>query len=340
MLAEFKISDEAGRRRALHSYAVLDTAEEPAFERIVAMVKHLYEVPICAVSLVDTDRQWFKARRGLDVCGTSRSVAFCDHTIRSHEPMIIPDAWCDPRFADNPLVTGAPQIRAYLGAPLITPDGYAVGSLCAIDIRPRQFKPADAMTLTNLADIVVTELELRMRASVDMLSGLATRRAFMERANDLARANALARTSGKAHNLAVAMIDLDYFKAINDRFGHDQGDEVIRRVGAVLAEQVRPGEVAGRIGGEEFAVIIRCGGLADALARCEEIRMAIAGHVAIGEPRETVTASVGTALLLAKQVTVDDGLRRADLGLYCAKSNGRNRVGCIDHVIREYAKAS
>jgi len=335
MLADFKMDDEAGRRRALLRYSVLDTGQEVAFERVVSTIKHLFDVPICAVSLVDADRQWFKARRGLNVCGTARSVAFCDHTIRTPEPMIICDAAADPRFCDNPLVTGAPHISAYMGAPLVSPDGYAVGSICAIDTRPRNFKVSDGMTMTSFADIVVTELELRLRASVDMLSGLLTRRAFMEQAN----AQIASVKQGPACFAAV-MIDLDFFKSINDRFGHDQGDEVIRQTGAVLRDLVPASEIVSRIGGEEFAVMMRCSSIETAMARGEQIRSAIAHRVRIGTPAERVTASIGIALVKPGQATIDDALRSADLGLYCAKSSGRNRVGNVGSVLPQFAKAS
>lgn len=334
MLADFKADDEPGRRRALLNYAVLDTADEPAFDRVVAMVEHLMKVPVCAVSLVDADRQWFKARRGTELRGSPRSIAFCDHTIRTAEPMVIRDASADVRFATNPLVTDAPKIRAYIGAPLVTPDGYAVGSICAIDVKPRNFTASDAMTMASFADIVVTELELRMRAALEPLSGLMTRRAFMDRTNTILRAG----DEGPGEFFGV-MIDLDYFKAINDRFGHDRGDDVIRRTGAVLADMVRADEAVGRIGGEEFAMMMRCVDADEAWARCEDIRIAIAQRVKLADMADPVTASIGFARVFSGQRAVDDVLRRADLGLYCAKTSGRNRVATIESMMPPIAMA-
>ncbi len=105
-----KLTDEAGRIAALERYAILDTGREMAFEKITSLVKTIFDVPICAVSLIDRDRQWFKSIQGIDAEQTERSVSFCDHTIRSREPLHVPDASKDERFMNNPLVTGEPHI--------------------------------------------------------------------------------------------------------------------------------------------------------------------------------------------------------------------------------------
>ena len=116
-----KLMDEPARLAALNRYEVLDTPREPSFDRITDLVRSILGVPISAVSLVDTDRQWFKSLAGLDATQTSRDVAFCAHTIRQRAPLIIADAQEDERFRDNPLVTGDPNIRSYAGIPLETP---------------------------------------------------------------------------------------------------------------------------------------------------------------------------------------------------------------------------
>lgn len=324
MLADFKSADEAGRHRALLRYSVLDTGEEAPFERIVAIVQHVLDVPICAVSLIDADRQWFKAQRGLDTCQTDRSVAFCDHTIRTADALIIQDAARDIRFAANPLVTGSPHIRAYIGVPLVTPEGYAVGGICAIDTRPRDFGPGDVLTLRSLGDVIVTELELRLLASTDMLSGLLARRAFMDQVNIKIDAAA-----GQRGGLAVMMIDLDGFKAINDRLGHAAGDDVIRQVGGVLHDLSDERDIVGRIGGEEFALLMPCATITAALERAEALRIALARRIRLATG-DGVTASIGVALVDAAPDALSTALRRADLALYRAKSLGRNRVATAD----------
>lgn len=153
---------EAIRLVSLKEYDVLDTGQEAEFDRIVAEAVELMGVPIALISLLDERRQWFKARIGLDVCETSRSSAFCDHTIRNCEVMVVPDAARDARFATNPLVTGAPNIRFYAGAPLKAAAGVRLGSLCVIDRWPRSgVTPLQHRQLEELASRTVAALELR-----------------------------------------------------------------------------------------------------------------------------------------------------------------------------------
>src|SRR3990167_287212 len=155
--------DEEHRLRALARYAVLDTSPEADFDAVTQLLSFICDTPISLVSLVDRDRQWFKSRQGLDAAETSRDLAFCAHAILQSDPLIVEDVTCDPRFADNPLVLSAPNIRFYAGAPLITHDGFALGTLFAIDIKPRTFSSTQVHALTTLARHVVALLELRLK---------------------------------------------------------------------------------------------------------------------------------------------------------------------------------
>ena len=155
--------DEARRLQALRSYAVLDTEAEQAYDDLTALAAQVLGVPIALVSLIDSDRQWFKSRVGLDVDQTPRSQAFCDHAIREREVLVVHDATQDPRFADNPLVTGDPSIRFYAGAALVNPDGLALGTLCVIDSQPRSFDAHQRASLAMLSRQVMAQLELRKR---------------------------------------------------------------------------------------------------------------------------------------------------------------------------------
>jgi PAS domain S-box-containing protein len=163
MLAPSIPPNEAARLAALASYQVLDTPPEPGFDGLTRLAALLLGVPIALVSLVDADRQWFKSRYGLDVPETPRRVSFCGHVVALEQPLIVPDALQDPRFEDNPLVTGAPGIRFYAGYPLRTPDGLVVGTLCAIDHKPRAVTPEQLELLGTLAREAVDQLELRRR---------------------------------------------------------------------------------------------------------------------------------------------------------------------------------
>ncbi|CAN5916339.1 hypothetical protein BH11MYX2_BH11MYX2_00730 [soil metagenome] len=141
---------------------LLDTIPEPELDRITALAAKLFDVPIALVSLVDSDRQWFKSCIGLDATQTPRDVAFCAHALFDVQPLVVPDALQDVRFAYNPLVTGAPFIRFYAGAPLMTREGFALGTLCVIDTKPRQLTREQLDVLTSLSQVVVDLVEARL----------------------------------------------------------------------------------------------------------------------------------------------------------------------------------
>lgn len=151
-------ANEQQRLAALHELLLLDTPPEQRFDTIVEYAASEFDVPICLVTLVDRDRQWFKARVGLETCSTSRDISFCSHAILQPHVMVVPDAAKDPRFADNPLVTSEPHIRFYAGVPLTLPSGFAIGTLCVIDTRPRMLDDVERSILESLRDLLVIEL--------------------------------------------------------------------------------------------------------------------------------------------------------------------------------------
>ncbi|NML10669.1 sensor domain-containing diguanylate cyclase [Sphingobium sp. AR-3-1] len=314
-------NDEPGRIAALQRYEILDTPVEGAFDKVTNLVRALFGVPISAVSLIDKDRQWFKSIAGLDVSATPRSIAFCDHTIRQDEPLVITDAREDPRFRDNPLVTGDPGIRSYAGVPLRTPDGYNIGSLCAIDTRARDFPPEQMEILKGLAPIVVEQMELRLLAERDHLSGALTRRAFVAEIDK--RIALFVRHQRPA---ALILLDIDRFKRINDSYGHPVGDRVIEAVAARCASLSRPSDSLGRIGGEEFGLLLPETSEADALAAARRFCAAIEDLCIPHDPPLRVTASFGVAAIGPGRMTSHDWLATADAALYAAKRNGRNRA--------------
>jgi GAF domain-containing protein len=161
-------ADEAERLAALESYCILDTPPEPEFDAIVHEAAAAFGVPTALISLIDRDRQWFKAKVGLEPPETPRGPSFCGHAIHADEVFVVPDATADERFAGNPLVLGGPRIRFYAGAPLITPDGYRIGTLCLIDGEPRaSFGSEDMDRLKSLAAHVVSRLEARRAGRAD-----------------------------------------------------------------------------------------------------------------------------------------------------------------------------
>lgn len=156
--------NEAERLRELRALHILDSGSEAVFDDLVSLASDMFDVPIALVSLVDENRQWFKACIGLDTDETPRSQAFCAYTILQDDVMVIEDAHLDPRVSDNPLVTGLPRIRFYAGAPLVTRAGYRIGTFCLIDLSPRSFQPADRDRLRRFASIVSQQIELRAAA--------------------------------------------------------------------------------------------------------------------------------------------------------------------------------
>jgi GAF domain-containing protein len=155
---------ESKRLKVLWQYDVLDTVPEEVFDDLTELAARICEAPVAMISLVDEDRQWFKSKVGVTMNETSRDVSFCAHAIRQEGLFIIADATKDQRFAHNPLVISDPKIRFYAGAPLITPDGYALGTLCVLDKVPRSLRSDQRQALLVLARHVMTQLELRRHA--------------------------------------------------------------------------------------------------------------------------------------------------------------------------------
>lgn len=192
---------EKKRLKVLWQYEVLDTVPEEVFDDLTELAAQICDAPIALISLVDEKRQWFKSKFGTPVNETSRDVSFCAHAINQTELFIVPDATLDKRFAANPLVTSDPKIRFYAGAPLVTPDGYALGTLCVIDKVPRDLRPEQKQALRTLARHVVSQLELRRRTKQlgDVRAENARLKDDLEKARaDLAAApRAQARTKSK-----------------------------------------------------------------------------------------------------------------------------------------------
>jgi signal transduction histidine kinase/DNA-binding response OmpR family regulator len=156
------LQDEASRLAALHEFEILDTPPESAFDRLVDLAADIFRMPVALITLVDSDRQWFKAKRGWDINETSRDIAFCAHAILSEGVCLVPDALRDARFQANPLVEHAPRIRFYAGAPLSTSEGHRIGTHCVIDTEPRDdFGEVERGILERLAALVMDEFELR-----------------------------------------------------------------------------------------------------------------------------------------------------------------------------------
>ncbi|WP_305983955.1 sensor domain-containing diguanylate cyclase [Roseibium sp. MMSF_3544] len=317
--------DEVARLSALYRYQILDTVEEEAFDRIPRIIKSALNAPMAAIALIDEDRRWFKAVAGGNRGELPRQHSFCNHTIQRREPTVVSDTHCDERFQDNLLVVNAPHIRAYLGVPLETPDGYRIGSVCCVDKEPRNFTEDEVRLVKDLSSIVMEQLELRKLALFDPLTSVRSRRGFRSEAEiqlALARRNTLP--------FSLLMLDVDHFKRINDGHGHKVGDEVLTGICERLSTAFGERDIIGRMGGEEFAIALPNTHLDAALKLADMTRLAVAAApIQTSCGAISVNISVGATSTEEESFDLDDLLDQADKALYQAKSEGRNRVSAF-----------
>lgn len=482
-------TDEMERLAALAEFRLLDGPADPGIDRIVELGRTLFDVPIALVSLLDADRQWFKAKSGTELCETPRRHAFCTYTILSDQVLIVPNARLDSRFEANPLVSGEPNIRFYAGAPLIGRGGIKLGSLCIIDVVPRTLGPAQAATLASLACLVVDQIELhaakleltdelqrrttiqrrfiegraelarrerllaqaarmaqigaweldletrdlhwseetyrihglspdsrpdvgaaldfypeaareqlaalieralatgasfdqefpfvtaagatldvRVIGEVEQKDGTASRlfgtfqdvtlrRATERRMVELAMHDpltgllnrrmlderldlALGEAPAEGGQVALAVVDLDHFKSINDTEGHHAGDAVLRETGERLRNCVRSGDSVIRLGGDEFALILAGIATADDAHRTAERVLAALQRPFTFEGRALFCgASIGVALFPTDAQTGVQLVANADVALYRAKAAGRGCSRLFDASMHQEVEA-
>lgn len=315
MQAPATLPDEAERLAALRALNLLDTPAEERFDRFTRLVKRMFDVPIALVSLVDENRQWFKSRDGLALAEGPRDTSFCGHAIGADGILVIPDATRDARFHDNPLVTGDPHIRFYAGRPLSAPGGHKIGTLCLIDRKPRSLDAEDLVALDDLAHLVERELAVMQLATIDDLTMLSNRRGFAMLATAaLDTCRRLART------LTLVYIDMNRFKAINDRFGHAEGDHALAAFAQVLKGSLRHSDVVARMGGDEFAVLLMDTDQSHATEAVSRFRAHIADWNARCTRPYALDFSAGTVEFeRARHHTVQELLADADRAMYAQK---------------------
>jgi diguanylate cyclase (GGDEF)-like protein len=335
--------DEPFRLDALRKLNQLDTPLEERFERLTRMAQRLLGVPVAAISLVDGDRQWYKSVQGSNITQTSRSISFCGHTILQDEPLHVPDAREDPRFHDNPLVTGDSKVVFYLGCPVHAQDGSKIGAFCAVDHQPHPISQEDMQTLLDLAAMVENELGrpcqaaadkemikeaiIRRRSEVDPLTRVWNRDAVFELL-DIRIQHATASGTG----VAVIMADVDGLQAINAHLGSAMGDDVLRQVAKRALGAARGVDSVGRYGGDEFAIVLsECAGLVEARSIAETVRERI-GQSPISSDRGQADVSVSVGVVYCPDVSaVDDALmlREVNEAVDRARKQGGNRVEAL-----------
>lgn len=261
-------ANETVRLQALRIGHCAYAPREERFDRITRTAKRLLEVPISLISIVEQDEQWFRSVQGIEVAHTPRDISFCGHVVALNDPVCIPDAWYDPDFSDNPLVTGPPGIRAYLGWPLEIAPGIAVGSLCVIDTMPRTFGREDYAALSDLASMAAAELRLNAMSSLqnkllmqlsalqrqgalDPLTGCWNIRGFrqlLELGVEDARR--------KGTDLALCHLHVDNFQNVADASGYANHDALTQLLAQLLRQRLPYEGALARLGPQDFCALV------------------------------------------------------------------------------------
>ena len=331
--------EETQRLRAVENLCLLDRPEEERFRRITRLVRRHFRTAACSVTLVDEDRQFFVAQLGFPNRQTPRSESICSLVVDAKKPLIYTDLSENRQVQPFRGVIDNLGYNFYAGVPLWSPEGWPLGTICILDQAPRKFSERDLESLQDFAGIVEDEMSmarvdrsnqdliqeverLKMRAFVDALTGVWNRGALSEL---LARERE--RSLRGTSPLSVAILDIDFFKRVNDTYGHLVGDEVLKELASRLKGAVRPYDAVGRYGGEEFVVVFPETTAEDVLALGERLRAVVSETPFRVEERELpITISVGLSTSSGSQDEVEDLLERADKALYAAKRAGRNRV--------------
>jgi len=243
--------NEVERLHALRTLQILDTTHEERFDRVTRIAKRMFGVSISLVSLIDEDRQWFKSRQGFETTETSRDISFCGHAINQDNLFIIPNTSKDERFFDNPMVTSAPNIRFYAGYPLKIQNGLNIGTLCLLDETPREMNEEDQQLFKDLGAMIEQEIKSIQLATLDALTLISNRYGFLSLVGHsfkMCRRNKVP--------MSFLLFDLNKFKAINDEYGHHEGDFVLTKFAQLMIGTFRNSDVVGRLGGDEFVAMI------------------------------------------------------------------------------------
>lgn len=305
--------DEAARLDALYQVKLLDTAPSESFDRITRMASQIFGLPVAAVSLTDHDRQWFKSRVGIDHSSMTREKAPCSEVAESTKPLIIEDFLADPFYADSPL--GRAGTRFYAGAPLVTSEGYGLGSLCVLGTEPRQASPAELASLVDLAAMVMAQIELQHAfGRIDPVSGMPTRNQFREDLMDLARDH-------QGEQRFAVVVDLardDQISSILRAVGGARVDELIREASQSLRAALGPTRIAYHVGTAQFAFISPPGvDQADYMAL---LQRGFEATRASSSMRFVTDVTIGVRSFILGDIPADDVLRAAASAAQDARS--------------------
>ncbi len=315
-------ADEEQRLRDLERYGLLGADSDEHFERILDLAAAIFQTPIVAITLVAADHQWFLAKRGLEVRQTPREQAFCAHAIAGDAVMVVPDARADERFRTNPLVYDDPHIRFYAGAPLQSPEGHNLGAFCIIDREPRELTERQQELLHGLAQLAMRELDLRRQTHLCPITGLPTRRTFLT-----IGAREFERCRRDRRPLSLLLFDVDNLRLINNRWGHDAGDQVLADLVKLARSFLKPEDFAARLGDGEFALLLVGLEGEEAMAMADALRVAAAHLPGVYNHSDyQLHISGGLTTVAATDGCIDDLMHRAGRALELAKGNGRNQI--------------
>lgn len=307
--------NEQERLQLLHSLNILDSPPDERLDRVTRLAARLFQVPYAFISLVDSNRQWFKSAEGLNIHETSRDVSICGHTIAAGKPLVIDDLQQDPRFADNPLVTEGNQLRFYAGAPLRFREHYVLGTLCIADSKPRSLSAEELSLLEDLAALVEGEFTALELATVDTLTNLSNRRGFQTVTNHVLKLSNRTETEN-----CLVYIDLDSFKAINEQYGHSQGDQILVEFAELLRRSFRDVDIAARLGGDEFAVFLCDSDLEQTEVAVNRLQQAVDEFNGNTDNRFHLSMSVGVAKHdPVHHMFIDDLIAEANNNMYANK---------------------
>lgn len=315
-------TDDEGRISALFRHGIPGANMGDGLDRIAEIAHMALGVPIAAVTAVERSQQSFLGVRGLENTPLPREQSFCAAAVAANTPFLIPDAQADETYAGFDLVRGDKGVRAYLGVPVISADGYALGTVCVMDTRPRRFSENEVAILSNLARLAAAHLAARQPDSFDFITGALTRRRFqMDVEREFDRAVRYERPA------CLVFIDLDNFAQINEAVGPAMADEVLKAIANRCREALRATDVFGRIGGEEFGMLLP-ETLAYEASQCAERLREMIGRLRFRTENGVVsiTASFGVASLNGSIKSAVHWFAQADLAVMNAKRAGRDCV--------------
>ncbi len=318
-------ADEEQRLRDLERHGVIGMASDEHFDRIVELASSIFQVPMSLISLVEKDRQWFLTHKGLDASETPRTMAFCAHAIANDGVLVVPDALADERFSTNPLVIDEPHIRFYAGAPLRSPVGHNLGTLCVIDQQPRQPSSEQIHQLQLLSELVMREIELRRIALLCPITGLPLRHTFLAIGNREFR-----RARQEGQSLSLLCFDIDNLRQVNSRWGHPAGDKLLVDLVTLSRSYLREVDFAARLGDGEFALLLVGMDHEQAMGLADNLRQAVAALPGVYSHTDFhLHISGGLTSLGSADHSFADLMQRAAKALELAKSNGRNQIASL-----------